>query len=76
MIFDIKKAKLAFEIFVKKGKLKGKIVIFVSFNIDAIAALRIFIFLITSENIKYQVIPVFNNDQLDEKLKVSKIMKV
>lgn len=68
MIFDIKKAKLAFEIFVKKGKLNGKIVIFVSFNIDAIAALRIFIFLITSENIKYQVIPVFNNDQLEEKI--------
>ena len=28
MIFDIKKAKIAYEHFIKKGKIQGKIVIF------------------------------------------------
>ena len=68
MLFNLKQASIAFEYILKKAKSSGKIVIFVSFSIDSICALRILIHLLSITHIQYQIIPVFNNKSLLEKI--------
>jgi len=69
MIITIENARSCYEEIVNKcKKSNGKVVIFVGFDIDSLCSLRILISLFRSDNIKYEIIPVMNYDQLDLKL--------
>ena len=70
MIILLEKAYTWYEIInnrIKKHS-NGKIVILVSSNIDAIAALRILVGLFKSDVIPYEIIPVQNYDEVDKEI--------
>jgi len=74
MIIDLEHARHCYEEIVKLTKKhNGKVVIFVGFDIDSLCSLRILVTLLRADNIKYEIIPVMNYDQLDSKLEEFKV---
>ena len=74
MIIDLEHARHCYEEIVKLTKKhNGKVVIFVGFDIDSLCSLRILVALLRADNIKYEIIPVMNYDQLDLKLEEFKV---
>jgi len=69
MIIKIEDARFCYyEIIKKVRKIKGgRIIIFVAFDIDSICSLRLFISLLRVDSIKFEIIPVFNYENLEKK---------
>lgn len=70
MIIKIEDARICYEEILKKVKrIKGgRILIFVGFDIDSICSLRLLIMLIRVDSIKFEIIPVFNYENLEKKI--------
>jgi len=69
MIIKIEDARFCYDEIIKKvRKIKGgRIIIFVAFDIDSICSLRLFISLLRVDSIKFEIIPVFNYENLEKK---------
>lgn len=72
MHYAIGHAEVAFENFISEGSFKGHVLIFCEFGIDSICALRILVNIFLKYNIRYQIVPVTNNEQLETKINNSK----
>jgi len=72
MIIKIENVRLCYEEILKKYKKGEKILIFTGFDIDSICTIRILKTLLKLQNIKFIVIPVINNTQLNEKIEENK----
>ena len=68
MIIELELARETYEKIKEKVKKKnGKIIIIVSFDIDALCSLRILVALLRADNIRYEVIPVMNYSMIERK---------
>jgi cell division control protein 45 len=68
MIIELELARETYEKIKEKAKKKnGKIIIIVSFDIDALCSLRILVALLRADNIRYEVIPVMNYSMIEKK---------
>jgi len=70
MIIKIEDARICYdEILKKTRRIKGgRLLIFVGFDIDSICSLRLLIMLIRADTIKFEIIPVFNYENLEKKI--------
>ena len=69
MLISLENAGECYTHIVKKVKYNnGKIIIFVGFDIDSLCTLRILITLLRGDNVRYEIIPLMNNDQLEFKI--------
>jgi cell division control protein 45 len=70
MIIKIEDARICYDEILKKvRRIKGgRLLIFVGFDIDSICSLRLLIMLIRADSIKFEIIPVFNYENLEKKI--------
>lgn len=70
MIIKIEDARACYDEIVKRIRRKkgGRLLIFVGFDIDSICSLRLLIMLIRVDSIKFEIIPVFNYENLEKKI--------
>ncbi len=70
MIIKIEDARACYDEIIKRiRRIKsGRLIIFVGFDIDSICSLRLLIMLIRVDSIKFEIIPVFNYENLEKKI--------
>jgi cell division control protein 45 len=69
MIIQLENARICYDEIVKRvKKYNGKVIIFVGYDIDALCTLRMLVFLLRGDWLKYEIVPVMNFDQLDQKI--------
>jgi len=70
MIIKIEDARICYEELLKKVRKKkgGRLLIFVGFDIDSICSLRLLLVLLRVDSIKFEIIPVFNYENLEKKI--------
>ena len=69
MIIALENARVCYDEIVKRVKrYNGKVIIFVGYDIDALCTLRILVILLRADWLKYEIVPVMNYDQLDQKI--------
>lgn len=70
MIIKIEDARACYDEMIKRiRRIKGgRLLIFVGFDIDSICSLRLLIMLIRADSIKFEIIPVFNYENLEKKI--------
>ena len=69
MIIKIDNARICYDEIIKKIRKKnGRLLIFVSFDVDSICSIRLLKNLLRIDSIKFEIIPVMNYDILDKNL--------